>query len=178
MKTRSTTILGLIHNSKAAMAGDGQVSFDDTIMKAKATKIRTMYGDRVLIGFAGTAADALALFELFEKKLEEYDGNLARASVELAKDWRTDKMLRRLEALITVTDGDHIFLISGTGDVIEPDDNVIAIGSGGPFALAAARALVFAKPEMSAEAIARKALEIAADICVFTNDQVSVVTIK
>jgi len=178
MKTRSTTILGLIHNGEAAMAGDGQVTFDDTIMKARATKIRTMYDDRVLVGFAGTAADALALFELFEKKLEEYDGNLARASVELAKDWRTDKMLRRLEALITVTDGEHLFLISGTGDVIEPDDNVIAIGSGGPFALAAARALVFAKPEMTAEAIVRKALEIAADICVFTNDHVSVVTIK
>lgn len=178
MKTRSTTILGLIHNGEAAMAGDGQVSFDDTIMKAKATKIRTMFDDRILVGFAGTAADALALFELFEKKLEEFDGNLARASVELAKDWRTDKMLRRLEALITVTDGDRIFLISGTGDVIEPDDDVIAIGSGGPFALAAARALLFAKPEMTAEAIARKALEIAADICVFTNDQVSVVTIK
>ena len=106
MKTRSTTILGLIHNGEAAMAGDGQVSFDDTIMKAKAAKIRTMYDDRILVGFAGTAADALALFELFEKKLEEFDGNLARASVELAKDWRTDKMLRRLEALITVTDGD------------------------------------------------------------------------
>ncbi len=178
MKTRSTTILGLIHNGQAAMAGDGQVSFDDTVMKSKATKIRTMYDDRVLVGFAGTAADALALFELFEKKLEELDGNLARASVELAKEWRTDKMLRRLEALITVTDGEHIFLISGTGDVIEPDDNVIAIGSGGTYALAAARALIFAKPEMTAEAIAKKALEIAADICVFTNDHVNVVTIK
>ncbi|MCD6248870.1 MAG: ATP-dependent protease subunit HslV [candidate division Zixibacteria bacterium] len=178
MKTRSTTILGLIHNGEAAMAGDGQVTFDDMIMKAQATKIRTMYEDRVLVGFAGTAADALALFELFEKKLEEYNGNLARASVELAKDWRTDKMLRRLEALIIVTDGERLFLISGTGDVIEPDDDIIAIGSGGPYALAAARALVFAKPEMTADAIARKALEIAADICVFTNDNVSVVTIK
>lgn len=178
MKTRSTTILGLIHNGEAAMAGDGQVSFDDTIMKASATKIRTMYDDRVLVGFAGAAADALALFELFEKKLEEFDGNLSRASVELAKEWRTDKMLRRLEALITVTDGEHLFLISGTGDVIEPDDNVIAIGSGGTYALAAARALIFAKPKMKAEAIAKKALEIAADICVFTNDHISVVTIK
>ena len=178
MKTRSTTILGLIHNGEAAMAGDGQVSFDDTIMKAKATKIRTMYDDRVLVGFAGTAADALALFELFEKKLQEYEGNLPRASVELAKDWRTDKMLRRLEAVITVTNGEQIFLISGTGDVIEPDDNVIAIGSGGSYALAAARALIFANPEMTAEAIARKALEIAADICIYTNDHISVVTIK
>ena len=178
MKTRSTTILGLIHNGKAAMAGDGQVSMDDTVMKAKATKIRTMYDDKVLAGFAGTAADALALFELFEKKLDEYDGNLPRASVELAKEWRTDKMLRRLEAVITVTNGEHIFLISGTGDVIEPDDNIIAIGSGGPYALAAARALIFANPKMSAEKVVRKALEIAAGICVYTNDNINVVTMK
>ena len=120
----------------------------------------------------------LALFELFERKLEEYDGNLPRASVELAKEWRTDKMLRRLEAVITVTNGEHIFLISGTGDVIEPDDGIIAIGSGGPYALAAARGLIFANPKMSAEKIARKALEIAAEICIYTNDNINVVTIK
>ncbi len=178
MKTRSTTILGLIHNGQAAMAGDGQVSLDDTVMKAKATKIRTMYDDKVLAGFAGTAADALALFELFEKKLDEYNGNLPRASVELAKEWRTDKILRRLEAVISVTNGEHIFLISGTGDVIEPDDGIVAIGSGGPYALAAARALVFADPKMAADKIARKALEIAADICIYTNDKINVVTIK
>ena len=178
MKSRSTTILGMIHNGKAAMAGDGQVTFDDTVMKANAVKIRPMYDDKVVAGFAGTAADALALFELFEKKLEEHDGNLPRASVELAKEWRTDKILRRLEAVITVTNGEHIFLISGNGDVIEPDDNIVAIGSGGPYALAAARALLFANPKMSAEKIVHKALEIAADICIFTNHNISVVNIK
>ena len=178
MKTRSTTILGIIHNGQAAMAGDGQVSLDDTVMKAKAVKIRTMYDDRVLAGFAGTAADALALFELFEKKLEEHDGNLPRASVELAKEWRTDKILRRLEAVITVTNGKSILLLSGNGDVIEPDDNIVAIGSGGPFALAAARGLLLANPKLTAEKIARSALEIAADICIFTNRNISVLTIK
>jgi ATP-dependent HslUV protease subunit HslV len=178
MKLKATTIIGLIHNGKAAMAGDGQVSLEDTVMKATAVKIRTLYDDKVLAGFAGTAADALALFELFEKKLEEFDGNLPRASVELAKEWRTDKILRRLEALIAVTNGEHIFMISGTGDVIEPDDNIIAIGSGGPYALAAARALIHANPKLPAEKIARKALEIAADICIFTNDKINVVSIK
>jgi len=178
MKTRSTTILALIHKGKAAMAGDGQVTFDDTILKAKAVKIRTMYDGGVLAGFAGTAADALALFELFEKKIDEYHGNLARAAVELAKEWRTDKMLQKLEALITVTDGKSIFLISGNGDVIEPDDQIVAIGSGGSYALAAARGLMHANPKLSAETIARKALEIAADICVFTNSNITVETLK
>jgi ATP-dependent HslUV protease subunit HslV len=178
MNFKATTILGLIHNGQAAMAGDGQVSLEDTIMKATATKIRTLYDDKILAGFAGTAADALALFELFEKKLDEFEGNLPRASVELAKEWRTDKILRRLEALITVTDGQYIFMISGNGDVIEPDDGIVAIGSGGPYALAAARALISANPKMTAEKIARKSLEIAAEICIFTNDKISVVTIK
>jgi ATP-dependent HslUV protease subunit HslV len=178
MKTRATTIVGIIHNGKAAMAGDGQVSLDDTVIKSKATKIRTMLDGKVLTGFAGTAADALALFELFEKKLGEFSGNLQRASIELAKEWRTDRILRQLQAVIAVTDGQHIFLISGTGDVIEPDDGIVAIGSGGPFALAAARALIFANPKMSAEKVAQKALEIAAEICVYTNSNISVVTIK
>ena len=178
MKSRSTTIIGIVHNGKAAMAGDGQVSLDETIIKAKATKIRTMLDGKVLIGFAGTAADALALFELFEKKLDEFSGNLQRASIELAKEWRTDRILRQLQAVIAATDGKHIFLISGTGDVIEPDDGIVAIGSGGPYALAAARALIFANPKMSAEKIARKALEIAAEICIYTNSNISVVTIK
>jgi len=178
MNLKATTIIGLIHKNEAAMAGDGQVSLDDTIMKAGAVKIRRMYDDRILAGFAGTAADALALFELFEKQIDEYDGNLPRAAVELAKDWRTDKMLHKLEALIAVTDGRHILLISGTGDVIEPDDGIVAIGSGGIYALAAARALLFANPKMSAEKICRKALEIAADICVFTNSNIRVETIK
>jgi ATP-dependent HslUV protease subunit HslV len=178
MKTRATTIVGIIHNGKAAMAGDGQVSLDDTVIKSKATKIRTMLDGKVLTGFAGTAADALALFELFEKKLGEFSGNLQRASIELAKEWRTDRILRQLQAVIAVTDGQHIFLISGTGDVIEPDDGIVAIGSGCPFALAAARALIFANPKMSAEKVAQKALEIAAEICVYTNSNISVVTIK
>jgi ATP-dependent HslUV protease subunit HslV len=178
MKTRATTIVGIIHNGKAAMAGDGQVSLDDTVIKSKATKIRTMLDGKVLTGFAGTAADALALFELFEKKLGEFSGNLQRASIELAKEWRTDRILRQLQAVIAVTDGQHIFLISGTGDVIEPDDGIVAIGSGGPFALAAARALIFANPKMSAEKVAQKALEIAAEICVYTNSNINVVTIK
>lgn len=178
MKTRSTTIIGLVHNGRAAMAGDGQVSIDDTVVKAKASKIRTMYDGKVLAGFAGTAADALALFELFERKLEEFSGNLPRASVELAKEWRTDKILHRLEAVIAVTDGTNIFLISGTGDVIEPDDGIVAIGSGGPYALAAARALIYANPRMSADKIAQKAMDIAAQICIYTNDNINVVTIK
>jgi len=178
MKTRSTTIIGIIHNGKAAMAGDGQVSLDDTVIKSKATKIRTMLEGKVLTGFAGTAADALALFELFEKKLGEFSGNLQRASIELAKEWRTDRILRQLQAVIAVTDGKHIFLISGTGDVIEPDDGIVAIGSGGPFALAAARALIYANPKMTAEKVAQKALEIAAEICIYTNSNISVVTIK
>lgn len=178
MKIKATTIIGLIHNGKAAMAGDGQVSMEDTVMKAKAVKVRTMYDDQVLAGFAGAAADALALFELFEKKLEEHDGNLPRASVDLAKEWRTDKMLRRLEAVITVTNGEHIFLISGTGDVIEPDDGIIAIGSGGPYALAAARGLIFANPRMTADKVASKAMEIAAGICIFTNDNITVLNLK
>lgn len=178
MKTRSTTIIGIIHNGKAAMAGDGQVSLDDTVIKSKATKIRTMLDGKVLTGFAGTAADALALFELFEKKLGEFSGNLQRASIELAKEWRTDRILRQLQAVIAVTDGKHIFLISGTGDVIEPDDGIVAIGSGGPFALAAARALIYANPKMTAEKVVQKALEIAAEICIYTNSNISVVTIK
>lgn len=178
MKIHATTIIGLIHNGKAAIAGDGQVTLEDTVMKATAVKIRTLYDGKVLTGFAGTAADALALFELFEKKLDEYSGNLPRASVELAKDWRTDKMLHRLEALIVVTDGRNIFLISGTGDVIEPDDGIVAIGSGGPFALAAARGLISGNPKLSAEKVAHGALEIAADICVYTNSHITVETIK
>jgi ATP-dependent HslUV protease subunit HslV len=178
MKTRSTTILGLILKGKAAMAGDGQVTFDETVMKSKAVKLRTMYDGQILAGFAGTAADALALSELFEKKIDEFSGNLPKASVELAKEWRTDKTLQKLEALIAVLDKKNVFLISGNGDVVEPDDKIIAIGSGGPFALAAARGLIYGNPKMVAEKVARKALEIAADICVYTNDNITVETIK
>ena len=178
MKYHATTILGLIHNGKAVMAGDGQVSYDDTVLKSKANKIRTMYDGKILAGFAGTAAEALALFELLEKKIEEHSGNLQRAAVELAKEWRTDKILQKLEAIIAVTDSKHIFLVSGTGDVIEPDDGIVAIGSGGTFALAAARAIIRTSPKLSAEKIARAAMEIAADICVFTNHNITLEQLK
>jgi len=160
------------------MAGDGQITFDDTVLKAHSSKIRTMRDGTVLAGFAGTAADALALYELLEKKVDEYSGNLTRATVELAKEWRTDKVLQKLEAVIAVTDNKHIFLVSGTGDVIEPDDGIVAIGSGGSYALAAARALLYATPRMTAEKIVVKALEIAAEICIYTNNQITVETIK
>ena len=160
------------------MAGDGQITFDDTILKAHSTKIRVMRDGDILAGFAGAAADALALYELLEKKVDEYSGNLTRATVELAKEWRMDKALQKLEAVIAITDKEHIFLVSGTGDVIEPDDGIIAIGSGGSYALAAARALLYANPRMTAEHVARKALEIAADICIYTNNQITVETIK
>ena len=171
MKTRSTTILAVRKDNKAVMAGDGQVSFGDTIMKHKATKVRYMYKDQVLVGIAGAAADAFNLFERLEAKLERYNGNLVKAAVELAKDWRTDKILRRLEALLLALDDEHMFIISGTGDVIEPDESVAAIGSGGPYAFAAARALI-AHSSLDAKTIAQEAMKIAASICVYTNEEV------
>jgi ATP-dependent HslUV protease, peptidase subunit HslV len=155
------------------MAGDGQVTIGQTVVKAGARKVRKVYGDRVLAGFAGTAADAFTLFERFEGKLEEHRGNLPRAAVELAKDWRTDRVLRRLEALLAVADRDHSLIVSGTGDVIEPDDGLIGIGSGGPYALAAARALV-AHSELDAKAIVTEAMRVASTICIYTNDQITV----
>jgi ATP-dependent HslUV protease subunit HslV len=159
------------------MAGDGQVSLGETIMKHKASKVRYLYKELVLVGFAGAAADAFSLFEKLEGKLETYKGNLTRAAVELAKDWRTDRILRRLEALLLAADKEHTLLISGTGDVIEPDESVAAIGSGGPYALAAARALL-EHSDLDAAAIAREAMKIAASICVYTNDEVVVHEIK
>jgi ATP-dependent HslUV protease subunit HslV len=168
----------LVYKGQAAMAGDGQVTFDDQILKTKAVKIRKMYNGKILAGFAGAAADALALYELFEKKIEEYNGNLPKASVELAKEWRTDKTLQKLEAVIAVASKEHIFLISGNGDVVEPDDGIVAIGSGGGYALSAARALIYANPKMTADKIAEKSLELAAEICVFTNKNISVESIK
>jgi ATP-dependent HslUV protease subunit HslV len=156
-----------------AVAGDGQVSIGNTIVKAGARKVRKLYGDRVVAGFAGAAADAFTLFARFEAKLEEHRGNLSRAAVELAKDWRSDRVLRRLEALLAVADREHSFIVSGTGDVIEPDDGLIGIGSGGPYALAAARALI-ANSDLDAKAIATEAMRVAATICVFTNDHVTV----
>ncbi|MCX6827286.1 MAG: ATP-dependent protease subunit HslV, partial [candidate division Zixibacteria bacterium] len=155
MIIHATTILGLRYKGVVAMGGDGQVTFGETIMKAKAVKIRRLHGDDILAGFAGAAADALALFERFETKIDEYAGNLPRAAVELAKDWRTDKYLQKLEALLAVADKKHSLLIAGSGEVIEPDDGILAIGSGGPYALAAARALVSAKTQMTAEELVK-----------------------
>jgi ATP-dependent HslUV protease subunit HslV len=172
-RIRSTTILAVRHKGRVVVAGDGQVSFGETVMKHTARKVRRMWNDRVVAGFAGAAADAFALFTKFEAKLEEFSGNLPRAAVELAKDWRTDRALRRLEALLVVVDKEHTLVISGTGDVIEPDDGVIGIGSGGQYAVAAARALV-GFSELDARRIAEEAMKIAASICVYTNDTITI----
>jgi ATP-dependent HslUV protease subunit HslV len=170
---RATTVLCARHRGRVAMGGDGQVSLGATIVKQTARKVRKLYHDRALAGFAGTAADAFTLFERFEAKLDEYRGNLRRSAVELAKEWRTDRVLRRLEALLAVADAETSFIVSGTGEVIEPDDGLIGIGSGGPFALAAARALV-AHSDMDAKAIVAESMRIASGICVYTNDQITV----
>ncbi|MEW6439640.1 MAG: ATP-dependent protease subunit HslV [bacterium] len=170
---RSTTILGVRCRGGVAIGGDGQVTMNNVVMKAQARKIRRLYGGKILSGFAGAAADAFALYEKFDAKLEQYHGNLTRAAVELAKDWRTDRILRRLEALLVAMDGERSLIISGTGDVIEPDDGVVAIGSGGPMALSAARALV-AHSALSARQVVEEALKIASEICVFTNQQLSI----
>lgn len=164
----STTILAVRHGGHSVMAGDGQVTFGQTVMKQSARKIRRLYNDRILAGFAGSAADSFALFARFEAKLEQYRGNLERSVVELAKDWRSDRILRRLEAMLIVLDSSATFLLSGTGDLIEPDDGIVAIGSGGPYALAAARALA-ANTDLDAKAIAQKSMQIAGDICIYTN---------
>src|SRR5688572_14793900 len=169
----ATTVISVRHRGQVAMAGDGQVSFNNMVLKHGARKVRRIYHDQILAGFAGAAADAFSLFTKFEAKLEEHRGNLARAAVELAKDWRTDRVLRRLEALLAVADREHSFIISGTGDVIEPDDGLIGIGSGGPYALSAARALV-GHTDLDAKTIVTEAMRIAADICIYTNDQISV----
>jgi ATP-dependent HslUV protease, peptidase subunit HslV len=171
-----TTILAVRRNGQTAIAGDGQVTLGNTIMKANARKVRRLYDNSILAGFAGSTADAFALFEKFEAKLKEFNGNLTRAAVELAKDWRTDRALRRLEAMLLTANKDTILLISGNGDVIEPDDSVAAIGSGAPMALAAARALC-AHTELSAETIAHESLNIAADICIYTNTHVTIETL-
>jgi ATP-dependent HslUV protease subunit HslV len=169
----ATTVIAVRHGGKVAMAGDGQVTFNNMVLKHGARKVRRIYHDQILAGFAGAAADAFALFTKFEAKLEEYRGNLPRAAVELAKDWRTDRVLRRLEALLAVADLDNSLIVSGTGDVIEPDDGIIGIGSGGGFALSAARALI-KHSELSARDIVAEAMRIASEICVFTNAQITV----
>ena len=176
MEFRGTTILAVKKDGKVAMAGDGQVTLDKTVMKGHARKVRKIYDGKILVGFAGATADAFTLFEKFEGKLESYNGNLQRAAVELAKDWRTDRVLRKLEALLLVADKEKILMLSGNGEVIEPDGDAAAIGSGGFYALAAARAL-YQNTDMSAQEIAEKALHIAAEICVFTNDNIIVETV-
>jgi len=170
VKIRSTTILAVRRDGKVVVGGDGQVSLGNTVMKANARKVRRMHDGRVIAGFAGSAADGIALFERLEGKLKEASGNLTRAAVELAKEWRTDRVLRKLEALLVVADSERTFLITGTGDVIEPEGGAIAIGSGGPYALAAARALLDATA-LSAHEIAERALKIAGEICIYTNQQ-------
>jgi ATP-dependent HslUV protease subunit HslV len=169
----STTILAVRHRSHAVLAGDGQVTVGQTIVKHNARKIRRLYNDQILAGFAGSAADSFALFTRFESKLEQYRGNLERSAVELAKDWRSDRILRRLEAMLIVLDKNTTFLLSGNGDLIEPDDGIVAIGSGGPYALAAARALA-ASTELEARAIAEQSMAIAGEICIFTNANIVV----
>lgn len=176
MESRGTTVLAVRRGATVALAGDGQVTLGDTVVKHSATKLRRMYKGKIVAGFAGSTADAFSLFTRFEAKLEEYHGNLERAAVELARDWRTDRSLRRLEAMLIVCDRERTFLISGTGDVVEPDDGAIAIGSGGAYALAAARALI-ANTELDAEAVVREAMRIAAGICVYTNEELTVETL-
>lgn len=172
---RGTTILAVRQNGKGAIAGDGQITFgNSTVMKQNAKKVRRLYRGQVIAGFAGSVADAISLFEKFEAKLEEFHGNIQRAAVELAKEWRMDKILRRLEAMMIVMNREHLLLISGNGEIIEPDDEVIAIGSGGNYALAAAKALKRFKHDMSAREIAEESLRIASEICVYTNDHIIV----
>ena len=172
-RARSTTILSVRRDGHLAIAGDGQVTMGESVVKQKARKVRRLYGDKIVAGFAGSTADALSLFSRFEQKLEEYHGNLSRAVVELAKEWRTDRALRHLEALLLVADAKNTYLVSGTGDVIEPDDGIVAIGSGGPYALAAARALA-RHTSMNAREIAAEAMRLAGEICIFTNDQIAI----
>jgi ATP-dependent HslUV protease subunit HslV len=173
---RATTVLAMLDKGNAAMGADGQVTMGETIMKAKAAKIRKIYNDTILTGFAGATADAFTLFERFESKIDQFSGNMPRAAVELAKEWRTDKYLRRLEALLVILDKKNILMLSGTGDVVEPDDGIVAIGSGGPYALAAARALK-ENSKLPVADIVRKSLEVAASICVYTNSNIVVETI-
>lgn len=176
MEIRSTTILSVRHNGRVVVAGDGQVSLGNTIIKHNARKVRRLYHDQVICGFAGATADAFTLFDKFEARLEQYNGNLMRSAVELTKEWRTDRMLRRLEAMLIAVDKDYSLLISGTGDVIEPDTGVLAIGSGGPYAHAAALALV-RKSDLDAEEICTTAMEIAGSICIYTNQKIILETL-
>lgn len=174
----ATTVLGIIHKGEAAMGSDGQATLDKTVMKSTVKKVRKLNNGKVLAGFAGSTADALTLFDKFEEKLNAYNGNLQRAAVELAKEWRKDKFLQKLEALLVVMDKETTLLISGQGDVIDPDDQILAIGSGGSYALASARALQNNAPELSAKEIVEKSLHIAADICIYTNHNLTILEIE
>lgn len=177
-KIHSTTVVGIIHNGKVAMGSDGQATMEKTVMKSTVKKVRKLNEGKILAGFAGSTADAFTLFEKFEEKLSAYNGNLQRAAVELAKEWRKDKFLQKLEALLVVMDSETTLLISGQGDVIEPDDQILAIGSGGSYALAAARALKENAPSLSASEIVEKSLNIAADICIYTNHNLTILDIE
>jgi ATP-dependent HslUV protease subunit HslV len=177
MKIRSTTVLGVIKDGKAALGSDGQVTLGNTVMKANAKKLRTLQNGKVIAGFAGSTSDALTLYERFDRKLEEHRGNVARAVVELGKDWRNDKYLRKLEAMLAVVSSEHAYLLSGTGDVIEPENGVVAIGSGGPYALAAARAFLRSAPNMSAREIVEESLKIAGEICIYSNTNIAIESI-
>ncbi len=173
----ATTVMGVLHNGTAVIGGDGQATMDKTVMKASVKKVRKIYGGKILAGFAGSTADAFTLFERFEEKLNQYNGNLQRSAVEMAKDWRGDRYLRKLEALLVVMNKNEALLISGQGDVIEPDDNLIAIGSGGSYALAAGRALKKHAPDLSARELVEESLHIAADICIYTNHNLTILEI-
>lgn len=178
-EVHATTIFAIQHKGQCAMSGDGQVTLGNAVvMKHKARKVRTLYRGKVIAGFAGSVADAFTLFEKFESKLEEYDGNLTRAAVELAKEWRSDKVLRKLEAMLIVMNTEKMLLVAGTGEVIEPDDGILAIGSGGNYALSAGRALARYSPNLSAKEIAEAALQIASEVCVYTNDYITVETLE
>lgn len=174
----ATTVLGVRHNGRIALGSDGQATMGETVMKHKAEKVRSLYGGDILAGFAGSTADAFTLFERFEEKLQEYGGNVTRGAVELAKEWRTDRYLRKLEALLAVASPRRLLLISGSGDVIEPDDNILAIGSGGAYALAATRALIDHADDLSAREVVEKGLSIAADICIYTNDNFTIMDLE
>ena len=176
-KTRSTTIVAVKRGSQVALAGDGQVTLGQTILKHTARKVRRLYQNKILAGFAGSVADAQSLADRFESKLETTNGNLTRAAIEFAKDWRTDRIMRRLEAMMIVTDGDHLYILSGDGNIVEPDDGIAAIGSGGPFAAAAAKALLN-KTELGAKEIVEEAMRIAAEICIYTNERVTLDSIE
>ncbi|SRR5579883_442016 len=174
MKIRSTTVLGIVKDGKAALGSDGQVTMGNTVMKGNAKKLRVLHNGHVIAGFAGSTSDALTLYDRFNSKLDEFRGNVPRAVVELGKDWRQDKYLRRLEAMLGVVSREHAYLLSGTGDVIEPENGIVAIGSGGPYALAAARAFLKAKPEMSAREIVEESLKISGEICIYSNTNITV----